>query len=87
MSEKYQGRADDIVAPARRGFAITANDATDLTAETRAIYVGSAGDLVAVLVSGDEVSFVGLPGGTLLPVRARRVKSTGTSASHLVGLY
>lgn len=87
MSEKYQGRADDIAAPARRGFAITANDEADLAAETRAIYVGSAGDLAAVLVSGDEVSFVGLAGGTLLPVRARRVKSTGTSAGQLVGLY
>ncbi|MDB5539302.1 MAG: hypothetical protein JWQ89_1029 [Devosia sp.] len=87
MSEKYQGRADDIAAPARRGFQITPNDATDFTAETRAIYIGSAGDLVVVLVSGDEVSFVGLSGGALLPVRARRVKSTGTTATHLVGLY
>lgn len=87
MSEKYQGRADDIVAPARGGFAITTSDSTDLAAETRAIYVGGAGDLVAVLASGDEVSFVGLAGGTLLPVRARRIKATGTSATHLVGLH
>lgn len=87
MSEKYQGRADDIAAPARGGFAITTSDSADLLAETRAIYVGSAGDLVAVLASGDEVSFVGLGGGTVLPVRVRRVKATGTSAGHLVGLY
>lgn len=87
MSEKYQGRADDIGAPARGGFAITTSDCADLLAETRAIYIGSAGDLAAVLASGDEVSFVGLGGGTVLPVRARRVKATGTSAGHLVGLY
>ena len=87
MSEKYQGRADDIGAPARGGFAITTSDSADLLAETRAIYIGSAGDLAAVLTSGDEVSFVGLGGGTVLPVRARRVKATGTSAGYLVGLY
>lgn len=87
MSEKYQGRADDIAAPARGGFAITTSDSADLLAETRAIYIGSAGDLAAVLASGDEVSFVGLGGGTVLPVRARRVKATGTSAGYLVGLY
>ena len=87
MSEKYQGRADDITSPARGGFAITASDSTDLIVETRAIYVGSAGDLVAVLASGDEVTFVGLAGGTVLPVRALRIKATGTSAGDLVGLY
>lgn len=87
MSEKYQGRADAIGAPVRAGFAITTSDSTDLVAETRAIYVGSAGDLVAVLASGDELTFVGLAGGTVLPIRARRVKATGTSASHLVGLH
>lgn len=87
MTEKYQGRAEDIAAPARRGFAIVATDASDLVAETRAIYVGSAGDLAAVLSSGDEVTFTGLGGGTLLPVRAKRVKATGTSAGQLVGLY
>ena len=87
MTEKYEGRADNAAAPARRGFAITASDASDLTAETRAIYVGSAGDLVAVLSSGDEVTFTGLAGGTVLPVRVRRVKATGTTAAQLVGLY
>lgn len=87
MSEKYQGRADDITSPARGGFAITPSDSTDLTAETRAIYVGNAGDVAAVLASGDEVSFVGLAGGTVLPVRARRIKATGTTATALVGLY
>lgn len=87
MSEKYQGRADDVTSPARGGFAITPSDSTDLSTETRAIYVGTAGDLVAVLSSGSELSFVGLAGGMVLPVRARRVKATGTSAGYLLGLY
>ena len=87
MTERYQGRADDIAAPARCGFAITASDVADLTAETRAVYIGSGGDLAVVLSSGDEVSFAGLAGGSLLPIRARRIKSAGTTATFLVGLY
>lgn len=87
MTEKYESRADNSAAPARRGFAITANDATDLAAETRAIYVGVAGDVVAVLSSGDEVTFAGVVGSTVLPIRARRIKATGTTATQLVGLY
>lgn len=87
MTEKFVGRAESIAAPASRGFAITANDADDLAAETRAIYVGGAGSLALVLASGDEVTFTGLTAGTFLPVRAVRVKTTGTSATQLVGLY
>ena len=87
MSEKYEGRADNISGPARRGFSITPSDAVDLTAETRAIYVGAAGDLSLVLSSGDEIGLVGVAGGSVLPERDRRVKATGTTASQLVGLY
>ena len=87
MTEKFAGRAESIAAPAAHGFAITANDGADLPSETRAIYVGGAGSLAVVLVSGDAVTFAGLTAGTVLPVRAVRVKATGTSATQLVGLY
>ncbi|MGV3490511.1 MAG: spike base protein, RCAP_Rcc01079 family [Devosia sp.] len=87
MVENYEGRAGNLAASARRGFAITANDGADLAAETRAIYVGSSGNLSVVLVSGDQVGFAAVPAGTVLPVRAIRVRSTGTTASQLVGLY
>lgn len=87
MSENFQGRADQFSAPARRGFAIAASDAADLPAETRAIYVGTGGDLALVLASGDQITLAGIAGGMLLPVRARRVIATGTTASQLVGLY
>jgi hypothetical protein len=87
MTEKYHGRADSSTAPVRRGFAITTNDGVDLSAETRAIYVGGAGSVRLVLSSGDDVTFAGLLAGTLLPVRALRVKATGTTATQLLGLY
>lgn len=87
MAEHFEGRAEDVAAPARRGFAITASDAVDLAAETRAIYVGSGGTLAVILSSGDTVVLAGLTGGTILPLRISRVLATGTTAGDLVGLY
>jgi hypothetical protein len=84
---RYSGRADAISAPAQRGFAITPNDAADLAAETRGLWVGASGDLALVLASGDEVVLAGAVGGSVLPLRIRRIKATGTTATQLVGLY
>jgi hypothetical protein len=53
---------------------------------TRALYVGTGGTVAAVLQSGAAVSFANLGSGTLLPVRLRQVKATGTTASGLVGM-
>ena len=43
---------------------------------------------VAILADGDTVAvtFVGVLAGTLLPVKAKKVMSTNTSATALVGL-
>jgi hypothetical protein len=87
MSDRFNGRAGGITAPATHGFAITPADATDLAAETRAIYVGGAGSVAVTLASGDTITLAGVLAGTLLPVRASRVRSTGTTATDLVGLY
>lgn len=84
---RYSGRSDAISAPAQRGFAVTPNDAADLAAETRGLWVGGSGDLVLVLASGDEVTLAGAVGGSVLPLRIRRIKATGTTATQLVGLY
>lgn len=84
---RYTGRADAINAPAQRGFAIAPSDGADLVAETRGLWVGASGDIVLVLASGDEVTIAGAVGGTVLPLRVRRVKASGTTATQLVGLY
>jgi hypothetical protein len=38
-------------------------------------------------INGDTVTFTALPVGTLLPIRAKLVFSTGTTATNLLGLY
>jgi len=67
--------------------AITKSDTTDFDVLCRAIYVGGAGNVVAVMYDGTAVTFTGVPAGTLLPIAARRVNSTSTTATAMVALY
>lgn len=69
---------------------ITKSDTVDFTkgnGVARGIYVGGAGD-VAVVHPDDTVTvFESVPAGTILPVFAKRVNSTSTSASKMVALF
>lgn len=85
MLDNFSDHANSLTSPARKAFAITPNDATDLIEITRAIYVGGAGNLVVQMMDGTDVNFADVPGGTVLPIRARRVKTTST-ATNIVGL-
>lgn len=73
--------------PIDNAFSITPNDSTELDVATRAIYVGSTGDLtVELLKDSTAVTFVNVLSGSILPLRAKKVLSTGTTASNIVGL-
>jgi hypothetical protein len=75
--------------PAERSFAITPHDTNELPYITRGIYVGATGDIAVGLVgdqAGTTVVLKAVPTGTVLPVCAKLVKSTGTTATLLIGL-
>ena len=86
MQDRYETYATGLESPAMHGFAVTPDDDADLPELTRALYVGSAGAVGVVLASGASVTFTGIAGGTLLPIRARRVRATATTAGSIVGL-
>jgi hypothetical protein len=73
--------------PASNGEAVTPSDANELTYVSRGLYVGGAGDVTLILKGGQTLAFVGVPAGTVLPVRAKQVKSTGTTATSILSLY
>ena len=67
--------------------AITKSDTVDFPhGLCDAIYVGGAGVVAVVLEGGAVVNFTAVAGG-LLPVRARRVNSTNTTATLCAALY
>lgn len=67
------------------GYSVTPADGADLPDVPRGIWVGGAGDISMVLLSGN-VTLKAVPAGTLLPVRPLRVRSTGTTATDIVAL-
>jgi hypothetical protein len=87
MADQFNTFNSALDSPGKHAFAITPNDAADLAAATRAIYVGTSGDLAVIMVGGETVTFPAVQGGTMLPIRATRVLSTGTTASGLVGVW
>lgn len=66
---------------------ITPSNSTVLSQTTRAIYVGGTGNLALTFADGTTAILESIPVGTLLPVRATQVLSTGTTATKLIGLY
>lgn len=85
--DRYEDHASSLVSPAADGVAVTPSDTADLAQTSRALYVGQGGDLSLVLASGRAVTLQGVPAGALLPLRARRVQATGTTAAAVVALW
>lgn len=81
---QYPGRGS--LDSASDGFAIVPSDTNDLADVTRALWVGEAGDLNIILVSGVTVLIKGVAAGTLLPLKVSRVLAASTTAGSIVGL-
>ena len=52
----------------------------------RALYIGGSGDVKITDPQGNAVTFANAQAGSILPVMAKRVWSTGTSATNIIGL-
>ncbi len=77
---------DAASAPATGAFAITPIDTGELTVRARSLWVGGAGNLSLVFNDGTTATITGVPVGTHLPFRVKRVNATGTTATAIVGL-
>ena len=88
MSDPFATTSPGLSGPASHAFAVMPDDGSDLAVVTRGLYIGAGGD-VSLVLKGDvaPVTFPGVPGGTVLPLRAVRVRATGTTAADIVGLY
>lgn len=74
----------DAAAPAGSAEAVTPHDVNELTYITRGLYIGVGGDVTVVMYTGETVLHSNVPGGSILPLAVKQVKSTGTTASSIV---
>ncbi|MEE4154632.1 MAG: hypothetical protein V2I27_10780 [Erythrobacter sp.] len=85
--DPFTSTADSLNAPASRCFAITPDDVAELPYVPKALYVGSGGDIVVRPLEGEEdVIFSNTISGSILDIRVRAVRASGTSAEGIVGL-
>lgn len=86
ITDTFAGFSPSPQSPITHGLAITPDDAGDLPHLTRAIYIGTGGDVRATLANGTTLTFVNMVQGWH-PIRVSRVWAAGTTADHLVGCW
>lgn len=64
------------------------SDTVDLADySSRGLYVGTTGNVKVDMFGSGTVTFTGVPAGTILPIVAKRIYSTGTTASTILVLF
>lgn len=85
--DNFSTSSDSLIAPANNAFQVTPSDAVELTAVTKALFIGTGGDIVVRPVEGSQdIIFRNLQSGSILDIRASAVRETGTTANDIVGL-
>lgn len=86
--DPFSGEPHKLGNPARRAVAIAPSDTAEFDPEPQGLYVGGAGDL-SMLGPDDTgpVLWKGVPAGTVLPFRTRKLRATGTTATNILALY
>jgi hypothetical protein len=64
---------------------VTVSDATVIPV-TRALYIGTSGDVSVRMADQTTITFVGVPVG-IFPIQVDQVLSTATTASNIIALY
>lgn len=79
----YSGGVD---GPADNLAAVTLDDSNDLSYVTKAVHVGTAGDLKVTTANGQAVTIKGAVAGWH-KIRVKRIWSTGTAASNITAAW
>ena len=86
-SDPFSDSADSAIAAARAPYPVIPSDSIELAVIPKALYVGCGGTIVLRGSAGDsDVTFRNVPAGSVLDVRVRFVRATGTTATDIVAL-
>lgn len=86
MTDTFAAYPPNLRDPAPNATAVTPGVGA-LGFVTRAVYAGAGGDIAVTMVSGNTVTFAGVPAGAILPIRATHILSAGTTATGIVALW
>lgn len=78
-------RSANATAPGHGATVATASDVT-VFPTSRALYIGTAGNLTVRMADGQVVSFLNVANGTLLPIQVEQVRNA-TTASDILIIY
>jgi hypothetical protein len=67
--------------------AVTPSDTVPLATAAQALWIGGAGSVAVVTISGQTVTLAAVAAGTLLPLACTQVKATGTTATNILALW
>ncbi|WP_419900644.1 spike base protein, RCAP_Rcc01079 family [Roseomonas sp. USHLN139] len=84
MPDLFEDRTSGLDSPFTDFVSVTPSDTVDLPTRPRGLWIGGGGTVVVQGASGVAVPFYNVVSGTLLPLRARRVLATGTTATNIV---
>lgn len=86
MSDPFNDPSLSLSDPVSSAYSVTPHASNALPYITRAVYIGGTGTLVCRLdKDSSDVTFVGLPAGTILPIRAEYIRATST-ATNIIAL-
>lgn len=71
-------------SPARYAASAVLSDTESLAFAGRGLYIGGNGSVTLRTVGGNIVTFTNLVAGTILPICATQIFSTGTTASNII---
>lgn len=87
MSDDFENHSKGLESPFDDGQSVTPNDAASLTKSSRALYIGTGGDVAVRTTKGTNLLFANVPNGTFIPGRFDLVYDTGTDADNIVALW
>ena len=86
-TDDHASKTTGLTSTARKGMAITPHDTNELTNVTRGLLAyTTAGKCAVTLVEGDDITIY-LALGAVVAVAAKIVKTTGTDAVGITGVY
>jgi hypothetical protein len=83
IQDLYRQNSSGLTTPAVRHSSVTPSDSEDLSWLPRALYIGGSGTIAMHDIEGTAVTYT-VSAGSIIPLRARRVLSAGTTATNIV---